>query len=381
MSDRELKLDRSRDEDETLYTVTISPTNEPVLGLIVAGDTMKVITWPDGEQAVTLGEVTLPEPDEARLDAAMARALDAIPRDVELVYLNQGDELMDKQIQHAFTGAPPYEDTAFDEFESEARYHGLQGILEYYVDDEDLALIRGDQDRFDNLEITVQERDTSDPFMALARKTPHKWMRYVANWDTEPWPYENAEDDITGIAEQLGIDRDVHADLLRELVTEANGGGVYVLWYGEVENLIVAAQTNDFDGNQVPQTITWENPHLLVLDCMGGGGHMVDFPGTITLPFDRVRLMLDARNVGNGYSWSQDVAGLAGDRGTTTVTITGQVDTEPPVINRHYWLDPDRQKAWQYLGKIQGLHVFESLDETLAFGEVPAITAVESAGD
>lgn len=61
MNDRELRLTGSPDEDEMLYTVTIGPTNEPVLGLIVSGDTMKVITWPDGEQALTLGQVTLPQ--------------------------------------------------------------------------------------------------------------------------------------------------------------------------------------------------------------------------------------------------------------------------------------------------------------------------------
>jgi hypothetical protein len=326
MTDRELKLSGSRDEDEMLYTVTIGPTNEPVLGLIVAGDTMKVIAWPDGEQAVTLGEVTLPEPDEVRLDAALARALEAIPDKVELVYISQGEELSDKQIQTAFAGTPSWENGDFDEYESEARHAGLWSTLEYHVDHEDLDLIRADQSRFEELQLAVEERDESDPFMTLARMTPHKWMRYVANWDAEPWPYDNLTDDIAGIAAQLGIDREAHDKLLQDLVTEANGGGVYVLWYGDVEELIVAAQNCDHEGKQVPQTITWENPHLLVLDCMSGSGHMVDFPGTITLPFDRARLMLDARNVGNGYSWSDDVAGLAGDRGTTTVTITQNGD-------------------------------------------------------
>lgn len=323
MNDRELTLATgSRDEDEMLYTLTIGPTNEPVLGLIVTGDAMKVIAWPDGEQAVTLGEVTLPEPDEVRLDAALARALEAIPDRVELVYVNQGDELSDKQIQHAFDGKLPWEEAHFEEFESEARHAGLWSTLESYVDPEDLDLLRADQDRFDELQQTIEERDESDPFMTLARMTPHKWMRYRLAWDSEPWPYENLGDDITGIAEQLGIDRETHAELLRELVTEANGGGLHVLWYGEVDELIVAAQNSDHEGNQVPQTITWEKPHLLLLDGMGGGGHMIDFPGTITLPFNRDHLKLDARDVGNGYSWADDVAGLAGDRGTTTVTIT-----------------------------------------------------------
>jgi hypothetical protein len=245
---------------------------------------------------------------------------------VELVYISQGEELSDKQIQTAFAGTPSWENGDFDEYESEARHAGLWSTLEYHVDHEDLDLIRADQSRFEELQLAVEERDESDPFMTLARMTPHKWMRYVANWDAEPWPYDNLTDDIAGIAAQLGIDREAHDKLLQDLVTEANGGGVYVLWYGDVEELIVAAQNCDHEGKQVPQTITWENPHLLVLDCMSGSGHMVDFPGTITLPFDRARLMLDARNVGNGYSWSDDVAGLAGDRGTTTVTITQNGD-------------------------------------------------------
>lgn len=325
MTDRRLRLtDPSTEDAETTYTVTVDPTGEPLIGIIVNEELMRVqlIRWPDQEQATVIATLPLPDPDEQRLDDALARALDAIPKEVELVYIDRDDQLTDKQIQFAFTGAPPHEDNSFDEYESETRHHGLWSTLESYVDQEDLELLRADQNRFEELQIAVEERDGSDPFMALARATPHKWLRYVANWDAEPWPYENMDDDITGIAGQLGIDRTVHADLLREMVTEANGGGVYVLWYGEVDELIEAAQRSDEHGNQVPQTVTWKNPHLLVLDCESGSGHMVDFPGTITMPFDRVRLMLDARNVGNGYSWSDDVASLAGDRGTTTVTIT-----------------------------------------------------------
>lgn len=319
--DRLLRIEHSLDEGEMLYTITVDPTGEPLLGIIVEGDTARLIHWPDGEQNEVIAELPIPLSDEARLEAAYTRALEAVPNEVELVYVSQGDQLSDKQIQAAFRGAAPYDDPHFDEWESEARYSGTWGTLEYHVDSEDLDLLQKDTERFEDLFQAVQERDTSDPFMRLARMTPHKWMRYVANWDAEPWPYDNVDDDIAGIADQLGIDPVANDALLRELVTEANGGGVYVLWYGGVDELIEAAQRFDNEGNQLPQTITWENPHLLVLDCMSGSGQMVSYTGTITLPFDRNRLLLDVRGVGNGYSWSDEVAGLAGDRGTTTVTI------------------------------------------------------------
>lgn len=328
MTDRKLRItEPSEDDGETLYTITVDPTGENLLGLIVTDERVKVIYWPNqSEHAVTLGEMPLPDVDEHRLQQAYDRALDAIPKEVHLVYVGYDDKLSDQQIQAAFEGTLPYEIGDFDEWESEARYNGTWNEVEANVDGEDLDLLRGDQGRFDDLWLAVQERDMSDPFGDLARQTPHKWMRYgidveVASiWSSEP---EEIEEDMANIAEALNIERTPeNLSLLRELVTEAGGGRLNILWYGEVAELIAAAQLCDENGEQEPQTITWEKPHLLIHDRYNGAGHMVDFPGTITLPFKRELLKLDARNVGNGYSWSDEIAGLTSDRGTTTVTIT-----------------------------------------------------------
>lgn len=326
MTERTLSLDGGeRVDDQMFYTLMVGPTNDALLGLIVGDDgTMQIISWPDGINAVPLGAVTLPDPDEARLDAAMARALDAIPEQVELVDIAYDDQLTDEQIQSAFKGTPPFEIADLDEWESDARHAGLWATLESYVDTEDLDLLRADQSRFDELQQAVEERDLSDPFGALARRTPHKWIRYTL--DVEPVSvWASAEDEITEdmqtIAEELGIEwNQGNRVLLRELVTNAGGGGrLHILWYGAVDELIDAAQQEDADGK--PQTITWENPHLLVLSTAYGSGHMVSYEGTITLPFDRNRLKLDARNVGNGYSWSEDVTGGLYSDVSTTVTI------------------------------------------------------------
>lgn len=337
MTDRILHLSApSHDEGETLYTITVGPTGEPIYGLIVTDERVKVICWPNqSDHAQTVSDLPLPDPDEARLEAAYDRAIESIPDRVELVHVHYDDKLSDKQIQSAFEGTDPYEDGNFDEFTSEARHNGMWSTIEYHVDEEDLDLLREDQGRMDDLRLAVQERDESDPFRALARNTPHRWMRYKLDLDANSiWSSDDEEinQDIANIAEALGIEHTPDVDtLLRELVTEAGGGRLNILWYGEVDELIDAAQLSDEHGNQVPQTITWENPHLLIHDGWNGAGHMVDYPGTITLPFERERLKLDARNIGNGYSWSDEIAGLAGDRGTTTVTITENTNINPEV--------------------------------------------------
>jgi hypothetical protein len=318
----------TKDGNETLYTITVDRKDgNPVIGLVVRDNDVQVISWPGGENAVTVGHVTLPPYDEAEVDDAYDRAVAALPDKVELIYVTYDDGLTDDQIQSVFDGKTLWDDPHLEEFESDGRATGVDQVIDEYVDTDDLAILaQGNGEKLDGLRYTIEERDESDMYADLARQAGHKWLRYSIDfWATSPWVSGPAEisTDVRDIAERLGIELSENERLLGALVDEGGPGNVFVLWYGAVDELIMACQRVDHEGNPVPQTITWEGPHLLILDGLNGSGHMVDFAGTITLPFHREQLKLDARAAG-GYSWSRDVAGLSASRNTTTVTITEQ---------------------------------------------------------
>jgi hypothetical protein len=60
---RPLFLTGSKDEDEFLYTITVdSPKGQPLMGLIANDIDVRLIAWPDGEQAFQMGRLAYPEP-------------------------------------------------------------------------------------------------------------------------------------------------------------------------------------------------------------------------------------------------------------------------------------------------------------------------------
>lgn len=328
----------SDDDDEALYTVTVDrPTGPWLFGLIARGDSVSVIHWPDGEEAVTMGTLYLPAEDTSDVDAAYARALEALPETVELVFVQHDDGLTDEQIQKQLNGEAPWDDADADEWQSEAAYYGAVAAIDEYVDPDDLEILKSDTSspigKLDELRLEVQERDTSDAFADLLRHTDNKCFRYYVGVDSSvTWQSSEEEigENIDAIAKALGISGVDHEDMLRSWLAEGQDGPVYVYWYGDVEQLVKAANNYDgsVEGTVKPQTITWTNPSLLVLNGLQGSGMDCDYPGTITLPFDRERLKLDAKGIGNGYSWD-DVAGIVRSAYACDVTITENTNDAP----------------------------------------------------
>lgn len=328
----------SEDDGELLYTVTVDrPTGPSLLGLIVRDDSVSVIYWPDGEEAVTMGTLYPPAEDVSDVDAAYARALEALPDKVQLVFVDYREELSDEQIQKQFNGEAPWDDSDLDEWHSENRYQGAIETIKEYVDADDIEILRSDTstpiDKFDELRFEVEERDTSDPFADILRHTPHKLMRYAigvessVQWNSSE---EEIEENVQAIYTALGLDPVLPAaemakaaEAIRGMLTEGYDGPVYVYWYGDVEPLIKAANnyTGDTEGTVKAQTITWDSPALLVLNGMQGSGMDTAFPWKVTLPFNRDNLKLDARGIGNGYSW-EEVCGPVPSAYACEVTIT-----------------------------------------------------------
>jgi hypothetical protein len=59
---RPLFLTGSEDDGEILYTVTVdAPNGQPLMGLIASDIDVRMIAWPDGEQAFQIGRLAYPD--------------------------------------------------------------------------------------------------------------------------------------------------------------------------------------------------------------------------------------------------------------------------------------------------------------------------------
>lgn len=133
------------------------------------------------------------------------------------------------------------------------------------------------------------------------------------------------EIEIKGIAEAIGLDFDgytSHRNAIDAMLTEANDGGeLYVIWYGDVEDVVMGIANTEWGNNKAPTTISWKNPHLVILNTWNGSGFDSDaIPVTITKPFEREMFRLDGPH-GHGYTWDQ-VAGVVHSAYECEVTIT-----------------------------------------------------------
>lgn len=155
----------------------------------------------------------------------------------------------------------------------------------------------------------IMENDDSDIIPQLIRNTFGQLLRYeVASIETG---YSSTPTELRKSAKRIarltGIDYMANRDALWELVTEASyGGTLYVLWYGDVDDLLARAADIEFGAAKPGGHITWTDGHLLILDLHNGSGHDVKVTGTIRRPLDTAQCSVDEKgNGGNyGYSWT-----------------------------------------------------------------------------
>lgn len=281
-------------------------------------------------------------------EQVVAEVIEALPTKFEWYYASYDDELTDRQLGRIINEATDY--TGYDavrddldEILTEYRWQSEKDAIDEAFKDADHVehrdLISGEQE--DEIREALWERDNSDPMEELLKRTPEKFFRYRVDcevgaeylMDEEEW-----DETVREIATAVGIDLDTahppnlhrrdasgqpvietnRGTITEMLANSGSGGGLYVFWRGDTEQMVRAMC--DFDPK--PRTITWENPSLLVLSTMNGSGFECDVVGTITLPFDTENLYLDATNVGPGYSWNDTTGALSGSGYDNRPTIT-----------------------------------------------------------
>lgn len=314
---RSLHLNGPTEGDEPTYTITCDRTTGPqALRLAISAGSLHIYA---GSETL---RIDLPEPDESDVDAAWDRAVEALPVEVELVYVDRGDELSDEQIEKLLKGEPLYDESHFDEWESEQKFSNAWAIIEERVDTDDLDILKQTTDKVEELRFLIEERDRSDASSDLARNTPAKWFRYYLG-DVNDVTFEDEEeknDTLASIFDNLGLgdtpETPITDEVLRAIssvLANSQGGGLYLLWNGDIETMIDATY------NDAAKTVTWENPMVLVFDRVAGSGYAEDLPATVgPFPFDRSHLHLDE---GDG-SYSTWVSGGMSPSTSTTVTVT-----------------------------------------------------------
>lgn len=309
------KLFMSEPEDsqgEDTYWVHVDGEDGPqVIRLKVSAGSLHIA---HGDTKI---RVSLPDVSDELAEAAFERCKAALPKSVTLYEPHPYDSgLSPALVQAAFAGDYEKLDTILDDpGYLDARHDAVWEVIEGHCDEADIDLLKQtpNGEKMDELRWAVEERDDTDLVRALARVTSPVYVRYRLDHDVATgWASTEDEkaDEVTAIAEVLGIDGgDDRVNVIGSVLAEANSGGsLWLFWRGNVEELIDACMETD-DGNPVAQTMTVINPQVLVLGEVDGSGWAETIEATVTVPFDRTKLKVDAKGIGNGYSWSEDIVG------------------------------------------------------------------------
>lgn len=264
----------------------------------------------------------------AESEALLADVVSDLPQKVELVYVDYRECLDGGQIASLFVDGDP--GGYFDEWLSDAEWHGLSYELDnvqkdHGLTDREMDLIR------DDLEEILRERDASTPLSDLIAATPSQWMRYwidERDLDTDEL-LDRISIGVNGVGEVLDalglLGTDQQTPELEEQIANvlANAGtevAIFVLWHGPIDDLVEACAW-DYGKDAPRQTITWENPYLLLYHPFLGNGWADKIDCTITVPFEKQHLHLDTREGGGGYSFTDEVCGGWVSDDSTNVTI------------------------------------------------------------
>lgn len=283
-------------------------------------DVDELLAWHRGTHENHGDELRHHHEGELDTEVILNCAIDRLPAKWQWFYAAYDDKLGASQVQQLFA-SDDGEMSIIEDIEmnsADYRHDRMWEVVEEAVpDEEELEALRDDESMFDRLREAIWERDESDIIGELADNT-RLFLRYRLGDtpgdynDLEPNSWNWGKREIYNAARRLakiaGIPWKGNEDRMRELVVNATyGGELFVFWYGGVKDLIDAT-VRHYGGYDKPQTITWTNPTLLVLDYYNGSGHEVALEGTYSRPFDPERLVVDS--AGSGYGWDA-VCGLS----------------------------------------------------------------------
>jgi hypothetical protein len=262
-----------------------------------------------------------------KIKTILEAAIAAIPTTVTLTYIEHDDSLTDQQVASVLGGES---DDVLDEISEnlmDSQDNGVDSVLEEAVPDEDdREALKEDFDAFAQFQDVCDDRDDSTPFKELLQHTGRKMVRFhfrengalVEMEESNDWDEERRTIEAQRLAKASGVDWATNAAAMGSLVEEASyGGKLCILAYVDIGTLGGAVEYL-LQNEKGRVRLTFTDPFLLVHDGSNGSGYDRRVKGSVVFEFgkndlsaDRYGvLQLDAKGVGLGYSWSDDIAGV-----------------------------------------------------------------------
>lgn len=261
--------------------------------------------------------------DNVLAEARLAKAIAALPQRLSLGYVDYRDELTEGQCQLIVAGEKDMLMSELDEQSLEHKDHAVDEALQEALPEEAERAALRYSDEFSEFSQACYDRDDSTIYQDLVRNSGKQLVRFyirtgkgerVAHRE-DSWRWSAKA--VGTAARQLGraarLDWALNREALIELVANATYGGVLcVIAYVDMRDMdrIVEHCLHGDERGRVRLTFT--NPHLLAHDAWNGSGHDVRVQGDIVIRFGRGALAascgvmaLDAKGVGNGYSWDE----------------------------------------------------------------------------
>ena len=255
-------------------------------------------------------------------EALALKAIESLPATTDMIYIDRGDELTDKECALIVGGKSDEVMESRDWTDTE------EGAVDIYLNDsgldEDERDALRESDDFDTFREACYDRDDSTPLKDLIRNTGRQLVRfYIRNGKGEriALPYdawrlsdEEAETHAKRLCKAAGLNWQKNADNFRELVANASGGGVLcIIAYVEMSDVNEWAEFCHRNPERGRVRLSFTNPQVHIHDHINGSGHGVDSNGIVRVRFglgalddgNHGAMALDAKNVGTGYSWDE----------------------------------------------------------------------------
>lgn len=258
------------------------------------------------------------------------RLIEKLDDTYDLVYISYDDELTDNQLRSVLAGNPSEAEESIMEWADDCRWHALtEYVLPQILSSSERDSLMDDRDAFEDLQEAIYERDTSCPFEDLLKNTSRNLMRYqvchqtlgdLAGYDDEGYLSASAPDVI---ADLLGLEKGGSMEAIKQMaeietmVANADGEcNLYVIWYEEPADVAAPIVAHAWRGEALPTRITWDTPHLVLLNTGCGSGMDCSLDGPLSLPFDAEAVCLDKEDC--GYGWDQTAGVVASAYSSST---------------------------------------------------------------
>lgn len=272
--------------------------------------------------------------------------------DFDLVHVEYDDKLTPEQVSAALAGKWTDVEESVEEVFGEQRADRAREIAQERFNDAGGYWDDLDEEQQQGIVDAILERDTSDPVGDLMRQTPPQLMRTSlgkvarkvgrgaklledrTGFDDNAYTQRCAAITSTLTAHGVNTDGPGVRAAISELVADGpyhwhDGVELDVIWTGDITTAMARPLSDAGSPDATTNTLTFTDPHLLLIDRVNGSGQEVRLPGQLRKVIPRntdeadlprtQRVYLDS--AAGGYSWDK-VVGLV--RGAYRTDVTGQ---------------------------------------------------------